>query len=177
AWRVAMMVKPDTDVEAFCERLRQTHPGLNIFSNTHLRSEALRIFRQTFAVTHALEVIGVAVAVAGLGLALACLLLERRADLATLRAIGMTPQQIATAASWEGIGVATAGTVMGLGAGFWLGWLLIYRVNKQCFGWTLSFNLPWWQLALLTVAVIGAGALVAGMVGRWGSRMRWEQEE
>jgi putative ABC transport system permease protein len=177
AWRVAMMVKPGSDVEAFCESLRQTHPGLNVFSNTHLRSEALRIFRQTFAVTHALEVIGVAVAVAGLGLALACLLLERRADLATLRAIGMTPGQIATAASWEGIGVATAGTIMGLGAGFWLGWLLIYRVNKQCFGWTLSFNLPWWQLALLTVAVIGAGALVAGMVGRWGSRMRWEQEE
>ena len=177
AWRVAMMMKPGTDVEAFCERLRQAHPGLNVFSNAHLRSEALRIFRQTFAVTHALEVIGVAVAVAGLGLALACLLLERRADLATLRSIGMTPAQIASAAAWEGIGVAIAGIVMGLGAGFWLGWLLIYRVNKQCFGWTLGFNLPWWQLGMLAAAVIGAGALVAGMVGRWGLRMRWEQEE
>lgn len=177
AWRVAMMLKPGTDAEAFCERLRQAQPGLNVFSNTHLRSEALRIFRQTFAVTHALEVVGVAVAVAGLGLALACLLLERRADLATLRAIGMTPQQIAGAAAWEGIGVAAAGTVMGIGAGLWLGWLLIYRVNKQCFGWTLGFNLPWWQLALLAAAVIGAGAFVASMVGRWGSRMRWEQEE
>jgi putative ABC transport system permease protein len=177
AWRVAMMLKPGADAEAFCERLRQAQPGLNVFSNTHLRSEALRIFRQTFAVTHALEVVGVAVAVAGLGLALACLLLERRADLATLRAIGMTPKQIAGAAAWEGIGVSTAGTVMGIGAGLWLGWLLIYRVNKQCFGWTLGFNLPWWQLAVLTAAVIGAGTLVASMVGRWGSRMRWEQEE
>lgn len=177
AWRVAMMLKPGTDAEAFCERLRQQQPGLNVFSNAHLRTEALRIFRQTFAVTHALEVVGVAVAVAGLGLALACLLLERRADLATLRAIGMTPKQIARAAAWEGIGISAAGTVMGIGAGLWLGWLLIYRVNKQCFGWTLGFNLPWWQFLVLAGAVIGAGALVAGMVGRWGSRMRWEQEE
>jgi putative ABC transport system permease protein len=177
AWRVALMLKPGTDAETFCERLRQAQPGLNVFSNAHLRSEALRIFRQTFAVTHALEVVGVGVAVAGLGLALACLLLERRADLATLRAIGMTPKQIAGAAAWEGIGVSTAGTVMGIGAGLWLGWLLIYRVNKQCFGWTLGFNLPWWQLAVLTAAVIGAGAFVASLVGRWGSRMRWEQEE
>ena len=89
----------------------------------------------------------------------------------------MTPRQIAGAAAWEGIGVAAAGTVMGIGAGLWLGWLLIYRVNKQCFGWTLGFNLPWWQLALLAAAVIGAGAFVASLVGRWGSRMRWEQEE
>lgn len=177
AWRVAMMLKPGADVEAFCERLRRAQPGLNVFSNAHLRSEALRIFRQTFAVTYALEVVGVAVAVAGLALALACLLLERRSDLATLRAIGMTPKQIAGTAAWEGIGVASAGTVMGIGAGLWLGWLLIYRVNKQCFGWTLSFHLPWWQLTLLAAAVIGAGAFVASTVGHWSSRMRWEQEE
>jgi len=176
AWRVALMLKPSVNAEALRERLQTANPGLSVFTNAHLRREALRIFRQTFAVTHALEVIGVFVAVAGLGLALASLMLERRADLSTLRSLGMTSGQIARASAWEGAGVACAGTLMGIVAGVWLGWLLIYRINKQCFGWTLGFALPWWQMAVLTVAVIGVGAMVAALVGKWSSQMRWEEE-
>jgi putative ABC transport system permease protein len=176
AWRIAIMLKQGTDAVALRDRLQSANPGLTIFLNEHLRREALRIFRQTFAVTHALEVIGVFVAVAGLGLALASLLLERRADLSTLRALGMTGRQIAHASAWEGAGMACAGTLMGLAGGAWLGWLLIYRINKQCFGWTLSFALPWWQMMALALAVIGVGSLVAAMVGKWGAKMRWEEE-
>lgn len=176
AWRVAVMLKPGVEAQAFTEKLGKAYPGMTAFTNAHLRGEALRIFRQTFAVTYALEVIGVFVAVAGLGLALACLLLERCADLATLRALGMTPGQVAVASAWEGAGVALAGTLMGLASGGWLGWLLIHRVNKQCFGWTLSLSIPWLQLALLTLAVLGAGTLIAAMVGRWGSKIQWEEE-
>ncbi|MCE9518765.1 MAG: FtsX-like permease family protein [Verrucomicrobia bacterium] len=175
-WRVAMMLQPGTDAEALRDRLQSMNPGLTIYLNAHLRREAMRIFRQTFAVTHALEVIGVFVAVAGLGLALASLLLERRADLSTLRTLGMTPRQIAQSSAWEGAGVACAGTLMGILAGVWLGWLLIYRINKQCFGWTLGFALPWWQIAILALAVIGVGSLVAAIVGKWGAKMRWEEE-
>ncbi len=176
AWRVALMLKPGTDAQAFADRLRKEHPGLSPFTNAHLRGEALRVFRQTFAVTYALEVIGVFVAVAGLGLALACLLLERRADLATMRALGMTTGQVARTSAWEGACVACAGTLMGLASGGWLGWLLIYRVNKQCFGWTLGFSLPWMQLTGLALAVLTVGTLVAAMVGRWSARIRWEEE-
>jgi putative ABC transport system permease protein len=153
------------------------NPGLSVFTNAHLRREALRIFRQTFSVTYALEVIGVFVAVAGLGLALASLLLERRADLSTLRSLGMTGRQIAAASAWEGAGVAAAGAVMGLLSGGWLGWLLIFRVNKQCFGWTLSLSVPTAQMIGLLVAVVGVGALVAAMVGKWAAKMKWEEQE
>ena len=117
------------------------------------------------------------VAVAGLGLALASLLLERRADLSTLRSMGLTGGQIARVSAWEGAGVALAGTVMGLLSGVWLGWLLIYRVNKQCFGWTLSFAMPWLQLVVLLIAVVGVGALVSAVVGKWAAKMKWEEQE
>jgi putative ABC transport system permease protein len=177
AWRVALMLKPGADGEAVAKRLAEAHPGLSVFTNAHLRREALRIFRQTFSVTYALEVIGVFVAVAGLGLALASLLLERRADLSTLRSLGMTGRQIAATSAWEGAGVAMAGAVMGLISGAWLGWLLIYRVNKQCFGWTLGFAMPWEQMAVLMVAVVSVGALVAAMVGKWAAKMKWEEQE
>lgn len=176
AWRVAMMLKPGTDAEALCDRLRSAHPGLAVFTNVHLRGEGLRIFHQTFAVTYALEVIGVVVAVAGLGLALASLLLERRSDLSALRSLGMTGRQIAVASAWEGAGIASAGSLVGIAAGIWLGWLLIYRINKQCFGWTLGFVVPWGQLAALALAVILTGAAVAAVVGKWGAKLRWEEE-
>lgn len=177
AWRVALMLKPSADAEAVAKRIAEANPGLSVFTNAHLRREALRIFRQTFSVTYALEVIGVFVAVAGLGLALASLLLERRADLSTLRSLGMTGRQIAATSAWEGAGVAMAGAVMGLISGGWLGWLLIYRVNKQCFGWTLGFAMPWGQFGVLLLAVVGVGALVSAMVGKWAAKMKWEEQE
>jgi putative ABC transport system permease protein len=166
AWRVAMMLTPGTNPETVRARLQEAHPGLSIFTQSHLRSEALRIFRQTFSVTYSLEVIGVVVAVAGLGLALASLLLERREELHTLRSLGMTQREIVMASAMEGLGIAATGTGMGLAAGLWLGWLLIYRINKQCFGWTLSFSLPWGQLLALGVAVVGVGVIVASVVAR-----------
>ena len=166
AWRIAVMLKPGINGETIRAQWQQAHPGLSIFTQAHLRSEALRIFRQTFSVTYALEVIGVVVAVAGLGLALASLLLERREELHTLRSLGMTPREIVRASALEGLGVAVCGTLVGLIAGLWLGWLLIYRINKQCFGWTLSFALPWGQLLALGVAVVGVGVLVAMIVSR-----------
>ncbi len=177
AWRVAMMLKPGTDAEAVAKAISKANPGLSVFTNAHLRREALRIFRQTFSITYAVEVIGVFVAVAGLGLALASLLMERRADLSTLRALGMTGRQIAAASAWEGAGVALAGAVMGLLSGGWLGWLLIFRVNKQCFGWTLSLAVPSAQMIGLLMAVVSVGALVAAMVGKWAAKMKWEEQE
>jgi putative ABC transport system permease protein len=177
AWRVALILKPDADAETVRDRIQNQHPGLSVFTNAHLRSEALRIFRQTFSVTHALEVIGVIVAVVGLGLALTSLLLERRAVLATLRSLGMTRSEIARSAALEGLGVACAGAFTGIAAGLWLGWLLVYRINKQCFGWTLQFHAVWWHLAVLGAAVIAAGMLVAALVGRWAAMLPAEHTE
>ncbi len=177
AWRVALMLKPGADAEAIRNRIQTKQPGLSVFTNAHLRREALRIFRQTFSVTHALEVIGVIVAVVGLGLALTSLLLERRPVLATLRSLGMTQKEIAKSAALEGFGVACAGAFTGIAAGLWLGWLLVYRINKQCFGWTLQFHAVWWHLALLGAAVIAVGMLVAALVGRWAALLPAEPTE
>ena len=177
AWRVALMLKPGTDAESVRNNIEAKQPGLSVFTNAHLRREALRIFRQTFSVTHALEVIGVVVAVVGLGLALTSLLLERRAVLATLHSLGMTRREIAQSAALEGLGVACAGAFTGIAAGLWLGWLLVYRINKQCFGWTLQFHAVWWHLAVLGAAVIATGMLVAALVGRWAALLPAEPTE
>ncbi len=172
-----LALKPGYDAETLRAELRQKYPGLGVFTSNFLRGESLRIFHQTFAVTYALELIGVVVAIAGLAFTLASLLWERRLDLNTLRALGMRRTELAAAAAWEGALTAAAGVLMGLLVSLALGWLLIYRINKQTFGWTLQTDRPWGQLAALALLVL-ASALVAGwFVGRWSARLPAEREE
>jgi putative ABC transport system permease protein len=172
-----VFVRPDFGAEALRAEWLADHPGLRIFSNAHLRSEILRIFRQTFAITYALEVIGVLVAVDRIGPHAGSVLLERRAELTTLRALGLSRSEIAQATACEGLALAVAGVAVGLGVSVALGWMLIYVINKQTFGWTLGFDLPWLQLASLGLLVIGIGTAVAYGVGRWGAHLPADQEE
>lgn len=155
----------------------QAHPGLQVFTNSHLRTEVLRIFRQTFAITYALEAIGMVVAVLGLAMTLISLMLERRSELTTLRALGMTRGELARVAGWEGLQVAMAGLSCGFAISLLLGWLLIRVINKQTFGWTLQFQLPFMDLALLGGLVLAAALATSLWVGLWGARLPAEREE
>lgn len=174
---LALYVQPGVDSDALRAELLQSYPGLSIFTNAKLRAEVLRVFRQTFSITYALEVIGVAVAMTGLALTLISVLLDRRDELTTLRALGFRRQQIALAASVEGLAVSTCAVVTGLVLSLALGWLLIYVINKQSFGWTLSAALPVWPLLGLGAAVMATGWIVSYAVGRWGADLPADREE
>lgn len=152
-------------------QLRTDFPGLAILTNSHLRNEVMRIFRQTFAITYALEAIGVIVAVAGLGITLASILLERKAELSILRSLGMTPRSVAHATAMEGCGIALCASLGGVAASLGLGAILIFVVNKQTFGWTLQPQIPSDTLAALCALVVASGTLTAWCVGRWGSSL------
>ncbi len=166
-------LSPDT-VQA---ELTAKYPGLSILTNRHLRQEILRIFRQTFSVTYALELIGVIVAVIGLGMTLSSILLDRRGELTTLRALGLRRGELAQAAAVEGALLAVCGVLAGTAASLGLGWILIYVINKQSFGWTLQFAVPWFTLCALGVLVVGAGTVVAYLVGNRGSHLAADREE
>jgi len=166
-------VKPD-NLQA---ELEAQFPGLSVMTNSYLRSEILRVFRQTFSVTYALELIGIIVAVIGLGMTLSSILLDRRAELTTLRALGWRRPEMARATAVEGALLSVCGVVGGTVVSLGLGWILIYIINKQSFGWTLQFAIPWLSLAALGLLVTGAGTLVAYFVGRWGSGLPADREE
>ena len=172
-----LALKPGADADAMRAELRTAHPGLGVFTSGFLRGESLRIFHQTFAVTYALELIGVVVAVAGLVFTMASLLWERRQDLNTLRALGMRRNELALAAALEGLLTATAGIICGLAVSLALGWLLIFRINKQTFGWTLETDRPWGQLMALALLVLASAAVAGWFVGRWSAKLPAEREE
>ena len=172
-----LFVKPGQEPERIRSEITTHYPGLQVFTNGPLRSEILRIFRQTFSITYALEVIGVFVAVIGLGLTLASVLMERRGELTTLRALGMARREMAQSTACEGMMLAIAGVLAGLLISLALGWLLIFVINKQTFGWTLAFALPWVQMLSLSALVIAMGTGVAYGVGYWGAALPADQEE
>ncbi len=177
ATHVSLFVEPGVNPEVLRDQLRREYPGLQAFTNRTLREEILKIFRQTFSITYALEVIGILVAITGIALTMSSVLLDRRDELTTLRALGFGRGEIALAASIEGLAVAAWSVACGLCLSLGLGWLLIHVVNKQSFGWTLGFSLPWVQLLVLAAAVSGAGCAVSYAVGLWGTRLPADQEE
>jgi putative ABC transport system permease protein len=177
ATSISLDLIPGAEPEAVRAALLAANPGLAIYTNVALRGEVLRIFRQTFSITYALEAIGVIVAVVGLALTLVSVLLDRRDELTTLRALGFRRVEIARATAVEGGVLALCATLAGLALSFALGWVLIHVINKQSFGWTLAFAVPAGQLAALGVLVIGTGATVSYFVGRWGAALPADREE
>jgi putative ABC transport system permease protein len=174
---LALDLVPGANAETVRAELAAAHPGLSILTNATLRAEVLRIFRQTFSITYALEFIGLAVAVGGLALSLASVLLDRRDELTTLRALGFRRSEIARATALEGGALALCATLAGIALSFALGWLLIHVINKQSFGWTLAFAVPVVQLAALAALVVGTGVLVSHLVGRWATSLPADREE
>ncbi|MDR3457048.1 MAG: FtsX-like permease family protein [Verrucomicrobiae bacterium] len=177
ATSLILFTRPDVTPETVQAALEAQFPGLSIVTNRYLRSEILRVFRQTFSVTYALELIGIIVAVVGLGMTLSSILLDRRGELTTLRALGWRRREMARATAVEGALLSVCGVAGGMAVSLGLGWILIYVINKQSFGWTLQFAIPWLSLAALGLLVITVGTVVTYLIGRWGSGLPADQEE
>jgi putative ABC transport system permease protein len=132
-------------------------------SNRELRAEILNIFDRTFRVTYVLELIALSVAVLGIINTLMTAITERRRELATLRALGVSRPQIQGLIFWESCYVAGLGAGLGILVGLVLSVLLINVINKQSFGWTIQFILPFETLGMAVLV-----ALLAAFLGAWG---------
>jgi putative ABC transport system permease protein len=133
--------------------------GMSIFTNHALRAEVLRIFDGTFAITWALEVVAVAVAVMGIIATLITVIDERRRELAVLRLLGASRGQVQRMVVAEAAVLGGIGQALGLVAGFGLSLVLIYVVNVQSFGWSIQFHPPIVFLIQLTLVLVLATAL------------------
>ena len=94
--------------------------------------------------------------------ALMSLQLERARELGTLRATGMTRQQLWGLTLLETGLMGTTAGLLALPVGLALAWILVYVINVRSFGWTLRMELrPEYFLQALLVAV--GAALLAGI--------------
>ncbi len=156
---VSMYLKDGTDVNAVRDRLRISFPGLDIRNAAELRDVALGIFEQTFKATSALNGIGLAVAFAGLLLGLLAIFDESSRTWLTLRHLGFSRKQFLLSAGLEGAGIGLGAWMSGSIVGIALGWLLIFVINVQSFGWTLQ-----WQLPIVDFIIFGSLLVLTGFL-------------
>jgi len=119
-----------------------------------LRAAVLAIFDRTFAVTRAIYVIALIIALLAVANSLFALVMEQRRDLSVLRYLGMDRGQLFRMIFFESGAIALAGAVSGLLAGFPIGLVLIYVINRQSFGWSVEFHLPAMAIGGMFAAMI-----------------------
>ncbi len=159
---VAAYLKPGADPEQvrgeMLEMLDEGHRAF-IFSNQTLRKEVLVVFDSTFAITYALELIAIAVAMLGVAGTLLTLVLERRRELSLLRLTGADRRQVRRMVIIEAALIGAVSQGIGLAVGLALSLVLIYVINVQSFGWTIQFHMPYAFLFQSSIAVVIATSI------------------
>ncbi|MGH7867254.1 MAG: ABC transporter permease, partial [Candidatus Dormibacteraceae bacterium] len=117
-----------------------------------------------------LEAVAVVVAVMGIAGALFTLVLDRRRELALLRFLGASKEQIRSLILYEAGLLGLLANVAGIVLGFALSLVLVFVINKQSFGWTIQFHWPVEVLAgallLVYASTVAAGIRPARMAIR-----------
>jgi len=157
---VSSNVAPES-VRAEIEKAAAGHRVL-LFSNRDLRTEAIRIFDRTFAITYALEAVAAAVAIMGIAGALLALVIDRRRELGLLRFLGAATRQVRKLILVEAGLLGLLANFAGTALGFALSLVLIYVINKQSFGWTIRFHWPV-QILLGALTLVYAATVLAGL--------------
>jgi putative ABC transport system permease protein len=164
ASNLAIYVAPNASIESVREEIARVSAGSRVllFSNRDLRTDAIRIFDRTFAITYALEAVAVIVAVMGIAGALLALVIDRRRELGLLRFLGAAAGQVRKQILIEAGLLGLLANFVGLALGFALSLVLIYVINKQSFGWTIRFHWPV-EVLLGAISVVYIATVLAGL--------------
>jgi putative ABC transport system permease protein len=161
---LAVYAKPGADLPTLrTEIIRSTAP-LRIDAQTtrELRALVIEIFNRTFAITYALYIISITIAVLGVVSTLFALVLERRREIGLLRYLGLRARDVRRMVYVEAGFIGLLGGLGGAIVGVLLAFLLIFVINRQAFGWLIELHMPYDFLAEAVVLVIAA-ALLAGI--------------
>lgn len=145
---------------------------ISVLPNRALKDRALEVFDQTFAITNALKVVALVIAVLGVVTTMAALILQRRREIGVLRAVGASRAQIARMAVLESGLIGVFGAISGALCGPAVALVLIRVINRLFFGWTIipTVEARWF---LEAAAWIVAASLLAGLVpAQFASRMQ-----
>jgi putative ABC transport system permease protein len=169
---LSVYLKPGADVQAARRDLLRAFGdrGMWVLTNSTLRAEVLRIFDRTFAITWALEVVAIAVAVMGIVATLVTVIDERRRELAVLRLVGASRAQVERMVVAEAAVLGGIGQALGLIAGVGVSLIVIDVINVQSFGWSIQFHPPTLFLLQLTLVLVAATALAGWYPARRAAR-------
>ena len=169
---LAIYAAPDADLPALRTRvIRSVLPlRIDVQTTRELRRLVIEIFNRTFAITYALYVISITIAVLGVVSTLFALVLERRREIGLLRYLGLTAGDVRSMVFYEAAYIGGLGGLAGVVVGMALALLLIFVINRQAFGWLIELHVPWdflgEAIALVIVAALVAGIYPAAVAAR-----------
>ncbi|MCG9576923.1 ABC transporter permease [Vibrio tubiashii] len=161
-------VKVSGDPDLVYDQLRtqlNLHPS-QLYDQAQIKSIALDIFSQTFAITRALN--GVTLMVAVIGLFSACFMLldARKAAIARLYSLGVSRRKLMTMVIGQIVALVSFTLIIALPLGAMVGYVLTDIVTLRAFGWSLSY-LWSWSDALSIAAITILVAVVATLIPLW----------
>jgi len=162
---IGVFFKPQVDFRRCVADLRREIAGrfaVNVLSNRELREEVFKVFEQSFAITHVMQILAGLVAFIGIISAVMSLLVERTRELGILRAVGMSFDQLRKMVFLEAGLMGGFAALIAVPAGTALAMVMIYVINLRTFNWTINFQMDigayaqiWWMalVAALLAAV------------------------
>ncbi|MEO0481210.1 MAG: FtsX-like permease family protein [Planctomycetota bacterium] len=161
---LALWLDPSADGADVLRRAREAvadnEQSILVRSTPELREASLKVFDRTFAITDVLRFLCVIVAFVGTVAALLALQLERRIELALLRAIGATPNQVARSVIWQNLALGLCAGVLAIPIGILLAWLFVGLIQPRSFGWSL----PGVEVSAASVASAPMLAILAALL-------------
>ena len=127
-----------------------------------LRERSIETFDRTFAITYALEVIAVLVAILGMAEALLNLVFDRRVELAQLRMQGASVRQIRALIVMQAGLLGLVACVLGLVLGAAWSQVNLLVIHKQSFGWSVPLHWPG-TLLVTALGLVFAASVVSGL--------------
>lgn len=147
-------------------------PNMTVITQRTLKERALDIFDQTFAITSALQLIAIIVAILGITNALLASILERKREIGILRSVGATGSQIVRMILYEAGLMGLISNLLGLITGIFLSFILIHVINKQSFGWTIQFFFPVMLIPKLLFMVLTTSILAGYFPARRATKLK-----
>ena len=161
-------IKVSGDPQIVYDQLREQlnlHPS-QLYDQAQIKSIALDIFSQTFAITRALN--GVTLMVAVIGLFSACFMLldARKAAIARLYALGVSRRKLMAMVVGQIVALVSFTLVIAVPLGAMVGYVLTDIVTLRAFGWSLNYL--WnWSDALSIAAITILVAVIATLIPLW----------
>jgi putative ABC transport system permease protein len=166
-------LKPDADVQKVRTELEAAvAERYNVFvlTTATVRDKIQGLLDDLFLLTRLQDLIAAAVALLGLINTLIIAVIERRRDLAVLRAIGASRWQVGASVVLEALALAAVGCALGIAIGLGLGWVNVDVVATLHTGWRFDFHVNWAMVLELVVLVLLAAAAAAWIPARRAAR-------
>lgn len=172
---IALWLTPQARSTEMLERLRTQFPsfkGLEFRSSADLRALSLTIFDRSFALTYALEIAALLVAIFSVAAGFAGQALLRQKEFALMQHLGQSSPQLTSWITYESGMLLTLAACWGTVLGVLMSQVLIHRVNPQSFHWTMQTSMP-----VVAVSVLMLGIILLGIVAAvWAAKRNLNAE-